>query len=85
MFVGVYGDKLIYIIITNDITGQIRDEQQMAHASKMASMGEMSAGVAREFNQPLTVIETGSNFIFRKIKNNEPISDDTLETLAERD
>ena len=80
---GVYGDKLIYIIITNDITEQIQDEQQMAHASKMATLGEMSAGVAHELNQPLTVIKTGSNFILRKIKNNQPISDDTLKTLAE--
>ena len=80
---GVYGDKSVYIIITNDITDQIQAEQQLAHAGKMATLGEMSAGVAHELNQPLTVIKTGSNFILRKIKNNQPISDETLKTLAE--
>jgi PAS domain S-box-containing protein len=80
---GVYGDKPIYIIITNDITEQIQAEQQMAHASKMATLGEMSAGVAHELNQPLTVIKTGINLILRKIINNQPISEETLKILAE--
>lgn len=80
---GVYWDKLIYIIITNDITEQIQTEQQLAHAGKMATLGEMSAGVAHELNQPLTVIKTGCNFILRKIKNNQPIPEETLKTLAE--
>ncbi|MBI4766255.1 MAG: PAS domain S-box protein [Deltaproteobacteria bacterium] len=80
---GVYRDKSVYIIITNDITDQIQAEQQLAHAGKMATLGELSAGVAHELNQPLTVIKTGSNFILRKIKNNQPLSDETLKTLAE--
>ncbi len=80
---GVYGDKPIYIIITNDITDQIQDEQQLAHAGKMATLGELSAGVAHELNQPLTVIKTGTSFILRKIKNNQTLADETLKTLAE--
>ena len=80
---GVYRDTLIHIIITNDITDQVQAEQQLAHAGKMATLGELSAGVAHELNQPLTVIKTGSNFILRKIRNHEPIPDQTLKTLAE--
>jgi PAS domain S-box-containing protein len=80
---GVYGDKSVYIIMTNDITDQMQAEQQLAHAGKMATLGELSAGVAHELNQPLTVIKTGSNFILRKIRNNQPISEENLKTLAE--
>jgi PAS domain S-box-containing protein len=80
---GVYRDKPVYIIITNDITDQIQSEQQLAHAGKMATLGELSAGVAHELNQPLTVIKTASNFVLRKIKNSQPLSEETLKTLAE--
>ncbi len=80
---GVFRDLPIYILTTNDITERIRAEQQIAQASKMATLGEMSAGVAHELNQPLTVIKTGSSFILRKIRGDESIPEETLRTLAE--
>jgi histidine kinase len=80
---GIYGDQKIYIIMTNDITEQIQTEQQLAHAGRMATLGEMAAGVAHELNQPLSVIKTGTGFISKKIKKNEPIPIETLQTLAE--
>ncbi len=80
---GVYRDTPIYIMTANDITERIQAEQQLAQASKMATLGEMSAGVAHELNQPLTVIKTASSFILRKIKGCQPISGEILNTLAE--
>jgi len=35
-------------------------EQQLIHASKMATLGEMATGIAHELNQPLSVIKTSS-------------------------
>jgi histidine kinase len=80
---GVYLDTAVYIITTNDITERIQAEQQLAQASKMATLGELSAGVAHELNQPLTVIKMGSTFILRKIREKQPIPEETLVTLSE--
>ena len=73
----------VYIITTNDITERIQAEQQLAQASKMATLGELSAGVAHELNQPLTVIKMGSTFILRKIREKQPIPEEILVTLSE--
>lgn len=80
---GSYREVPVYIITTNDITERIQAEQQLMQASKMATLGEMSAGIAHELNQPLTVIKTGSNFILRKLKRDEPIADTVLASIAE--
>lgn len=42
--------------ITRDITDRRKMEQQLMIASKLASIGELAAGVAHEINNPLTAI-----------------------------
>ena len=49
----------------------------------MATLGEMATGVAHELNQPLSVIKTASSFISRKLKKNETIDREILNTLSE--
>jgi histidine kinase len=80
---GMYRDTPVYIITTNDITERIQAEQQLMQASKMATLGEMSTGIAHELNQPLTVIKTGSSFILRKVRGQQAIPDEILITIAE--
>jgi histidine kinase len=58
-------------------------EQQLIQASKMATLGEMSAGVAHELNQPLSVIKTASNYLLKKARKKEAIDDQILETMTE--
>jgi PAS domain S-box-containing protein len=41
-------------------------QQQLVQSSKLASIGELSAGVAHELNQPLMIIRTGSQMLERK-------------------
>jgi histidine kinase len=59
------GDVLL--VTASDITARLAAEQQLIHAGKMATLGEMATGVAHELNQPLTVIKSASSFIVRKI------------------
>ena len=80
---GMYRETPVYIITTNDITERIQAEQQLMQASKMATLGEMSTGIAHELNQPLTVIKTGSSFILRKVRGQQAIPDEILITIAE--
>jgi two-component system CheB/CheR fusion protein len=40
-----------------DLTNKFRDQQaQLIHASRLASLGEMSAGISHEINNPLAII-----------------------------
>ena len=49
----------------------------------MATLGEMSAGVAHELNQPLSVIKTSASFLANKIVRDEPVSPQILRELAD--
>jgi histidine kinase len=71
------------IVTTSDVTERVKSEAQLIQASKMATLGEMSAGVAHELNQPLSVIKTSASFIAKKIDRNEPVDPDILQDLAE--
>jgi histidine kinase len=71
------------IVTTSDVTERVKSEAQLIQASKMATLGEMSAGVAHELNQPLSVIKTAASFIAKKIERNEPVDPDILRELAE--
>lgn len=53
---------------------------KVAHSAKMASIGEMSAGLAHEINNPLATI-LSSISLLRKTKDNEKIFDSTADTI----
>ena len=76
------GQRVLLVTIS-DVTKRLEVEQQLIHASKMATLGEMATGVAHELNQPLSVIKTASNFFMRKLKKKEPIRDEILMTMSE--
>jgi len=75
--------RKVLLVSTRDITKRLEGELQLIQASKMATLGEMATGIAHELNQPLTVIKTVSSFFMKKVRNEEPIQDDILQTLAE--
>lgn len=49
----------------------IEQTAQLVHASRLAVIGEMSAGVAHEINNPLTIISSYSQLISRFSKSQE--------------
>jgi histidine kinase len=60
-----YGGADAVIVSTTNITDIIEKDAQLIQASKMTTLGEMSAGIAHELNQPLTAIKMGSDFLRR--------------------
>ncbi len=76
--VGEAGDHVngYFVGILHDLTGlrQVEGElykqqQRMVHFSRLGVLGEMTAGIAHEINQPLTAISTYAEACARLIKN----------------
>jgi len=78
-----YSERTVLLAISRDITKRLETEQQLIQASKMATLGEMSTGVAHELNQPLSVLRTISGYFMRKLRKKEPIDEATFIQMAE--
>ena len=78
----VRGKAVLATVI--DITERIESEQQVLHAHKMATLGEMATGVAHELNQPLLVIQMIANAFLRKLERGEPPERETLLELSSK-
>ncbi len=73
-----YDGQQVLLVTTGDITKRLETEEQLAQASKLATLGEMATGVAHELNQPLSVIKTVSSFFMKKINSQQEILPDVL-------
>jgi len=79
-----YSDQQVFLVTINDITQRLEVEQHLIHAGKMATLGEMSTGIAHELNQPLSVIKSSSSFCLKKINKNEVISQEIFQKLVSK-
>jgi PAS domain S-box-containing protein len=70
------------IATSTDITEIIETETRLIQAGKMATLGEMSAGVAHELNQPLNAIKLGSEYLQKMTEEGRPIPENDLHELA---
>jgi PAS domain S-box-containing protein len=73
-----YKERDAIIIATTDITEVLEKEAQLLQACKMTTLGEMSAGVAHELNQPLNAIKMGSEYLNMMIETGKKIPDKNL-------
>jgi C4-dicarboxylate-specific signal transduction histidine kinase len=73
---GTLGRSLI--VRTVDITRRLEQEALLVQTGKMATLGEMATGVAHELNQPLNVIQVGTDFLTKMIRRGKKVSHDEL-------
>ncbi|MEW5771899.1 MAG: ATP-binding protein [Thermodesulfobacteriota bacterium] len=73
-----YADEDAIIVSTTNITDMIEKDAQLIQASKMTTLGEMSAGIAHELNQPLTAIKMGADFLRRVADQGAPLQTDQM-------
>lgn len=71
------------IATTTDVTESVQKEAQLIQASKLATLGEMAAGIAHELNQPLNVMKIGSDFLREMSSEGKKISDEELNTVTQ--
>jgi PAS domain S-box-containing protein len=77
-----YKGRPAIIIAATDITEMMEKDAQLIQASKMKSLGEMSAGIAHEINQPLNAIKMGSDFLAMMIERGTGLPDDQLHQVV---
>ncbi len=66
----------------NSMTRKLAETQrQLYHNAKLASIGQLAAGVAHEINNPLTGVLTYSSFSLKRIENGRVDIEDLKETL----
>jgi histidine kinase len=53
-------------------------------ASKMTTLGEMSAGIAHELNQPLNAIKMGSEYLKMMVESQKMIPEENLVEVSDR-
>uniref|UniRef100_I2Q0I2 histidine kinase n=1 Tax=Desulfovibrio sp. U5L TaxID=596152 RepID=I2Q0I2_9BACT len=69
LYVNLHACRIAYrgrdavIFSATDITELVEKDAQLIQASKMKTLGEMSAGIAHELNQPLNAIKMGSDYL----------------------
>jgi hypothetical protein len=82
------GRPFKYIAIRTDITDQklIQEETErqraaLVHSEKMASVGELAAGIAHELGNPLASISGRMELLERQIQSGKAGPEDTLKTI----
>ena len=78
-------DNQVYAMvgISRDISELKEAEIRLIQSSKMASLGEMAGGVAHEINNPLAVIRSTADLLYR-LEKREPLPPDQICLQLER-
>lgn len=61
----------VLVGVIRDITEMKHIQNSLVEQSKMASLGEMAAGIAHEVNNPLTIIQGKAQLLLEKLNNGQ--------------
>jgi len=78
-----YHQRPAIIVAVTDITELVEKDAQLVQASKMTTLGQMSAGIAHELNQPLNAIKMGSEFLTMLVETKREPAPRDLQQVAE--
>ncbi len=78
-----YSGRPALLVTASDIISILMVKPQLIQASKMATLGEMTAGIAHELNQPLSVIKTASSFLLSRTEKGECVQAEVLRAMFE--
>lgn len=67
-------EPLYFISQIENITERKRAEEKLIQSAKLASLGEMSAGIAHEISNPLTIISGSVNLLHKAVNDPEKFS-----------
>ncbi len=73
-----YAEREAAIVAITNITEMVEKDALLIQASKMTTLGEMSAGIAHELNQPLNAIKMGNEYLKVLIEQGKKILEQDL-------
>jgi C4-dicarboxylate-specific signal transduction histidine kinase len=72
-----FGDNEGIVAVGQDLTELRELQQQVIHSEKLATLGQLAAGVVHELNNPLTSISVYSEYLLKKFEEEERDAADT--------
>jgi PAS domain S-box-containing protein len=77
------GEIIGYLSVVRDMTEKKQMEMQLIQADKMASLGELAAGVAHEINNPLTGILSNAEFLQEEVPDESEEQQEEIREIVE--
>lgn len=79
------GQKSGFWLLTTDLTRQKETDAQLLQTAKLATLGEMSTGMAHELNQPLNIIKLALSNLSNSVSKGRATEASIMERLSRMD